>query len=184
MLTLGILTCRCGFRITLRGDDLLIPLRGHLAFDRLGLERSDLHTLILHGLLRTGRAVPFLLGNLYLRTVDRLSGGTFSDRLDVPALVGDVSNVHVDQRETDLVDLLGHVGVDQGHELLTVLVDLLDRQRRDNQAQLTKDDILGLLLDLLLVEKQQPLGRHVHQSGVGRNADGERRGDVHANIVE
>jgi hypothetical protein len=93
-------------------------------------------------------AVALLLGDLDLRPVDRLRRGPLADRDDVPALIGDVADVHVDQLEADLVDLLRDVLVDQAHELLAVLVDLLDRQGRDHQTQLAQDDVLRLLRTL------------------------------------
>jgi hypothetical protein len=132
----------------------------------------------------TGGALTLLLGDLHLGPVDRFGRRPLTDRLDVPALIGDVADVHVDQLEADLVDLLRHVLVDQAHELLAVLVDLLDRQGRDDQSQLAENDVLRLLTDCLRIQKQQSLRGVVHENRIRRDTNCERRWHVHADVVE
>ncbi len=205
LLLLGPLAAGDRLRVTLRGRDLEVALGGHLARHRVGFEGGDRHPLPALGLLLAlggggrlarhvddllavghglaGGAVALLLGHVDLGPVDRLRRGSPADRHDVPALVGDVADVDVDQLEADLVDLLADVLVDQGHELLAVLVDLLDRQGGDDQAKLAENDVLGLVADLAIIEGEQTLGRVVHQHGVDGDAHRERRGYVDPDVV-
>ena len=62
------------------------------------LKQSDIsaHTLVTLGVLLSRCAISFLLGNIHLGAVDGLGRCTFSNRLDVSAFVGDVTDVHVD----------------------------------------------------------------------------------------
>ncbi len=103
--------------------------------------------------------------------------------LDVVRLVGDVRDVDVDQVQADLVQLRLDVLADRLQEALAVLVDLLDGQRRDGEAQLAEDDFLGHVLDFLGLQTQEPLGSVVHDRLVRADADGERARHVDADVL-
>ena len=171
-------------RLERRDCGALLALRGLLALFGLGelLRHADL--ALAHGERLARGAVALLLRDLDLGAVDRLGGGALADRLDVAALVRDVADIHIDQLEADLVDLLLDIGVHERHELLAVLVDLLDRKRGDHEAELAEDDVLRLVADLVVVEVEEPLRSVVHQHGIGRHADGEGRRHIHADVVE
>jgi hypothetical protein len=150
---------------------------------RLRVLGGDLHLHLAVGGRLTDRAAAVGLGDFHLGLVDGLGRRLAPQRLDVAGLVGDVTDVHVDQLEADFVHLRADVLVDQIEKLFAVLVDLLDRQRGDDQSRLSKDDVARLGGDLLVGEAEQALGRVVHDVRVRRDADGERRGDVNADVL-
>ena len=126
----------------------------------LGLGHADLPLLL-------------LLGHVDLRLLDGDGRGLPADRLDVPALVGDVGDVDVDQHQADLLQLRLERLLDALQELVAVAVDVLDPHRRDDLPELAEDDVAGLLLDLLGVEPEQADGRVLHRLRVGADGDGE-----------
>ena len=189
--------CRSDFMIPLRlcltGDRIGLILRqsqplapfGLLAtFLGLGVLFRNTHLAFAEGLSLADRAFTILLGDLHLGPIDRLCSRPLSNRLDIAALIGDVADVYVDQFEPDLVDLLRNILVDERHELLAILVDLLDRQGGNHQSQLAENDVLGLLANCVFLEHQETLGRIVHQHRIGGDANRKRTRHVDTDIVE
>ena len=132
----------------------------------------------------TDRTLALLIRNLNLRTVDRFRRGAFTDRLDVSRLISNVADVHIDQRQTNLVDFLRNILVDETHKLLAILVDLLDRKRRNHKTELTQNNVLRLFLNRILIQSKQTLRGVIHQDRGLRNTNRKGRRHIHADIVE
>jgi hypothetical protein len=129
------------------------------------------------------RAALVFLRHADLRVVDRLGGGLLAERVDVAGEVLDVANVAVDHPQADLVELdLDALG-DRGDEFLAVVVDLLDGHRGEHDAHLAHHDLGRQVLDLLGRAAQEPRRGVLHDLGVGRDADGERRRGINADVL-
>ena len=127
--------------------------------------------------------VAFLLGHLDLGIVDGAGGGFLAERGDIAGFIGDVLDVDVDQPQTDLLQFDFNAVVDVLDQLFPVGVDRFDRHRRDGYAHLAEDDVLGQIADFVQVQSQQPLGGIFHHAGLGRDADGEGRWRVDADVL-
>ena len=205
--TLGCL----GFFFTLHGKGCLLGDRDFLltcclSFTRhtFGFELGDVDSLVTLGTLladlrlcdlfrngdltftvgigRTNGTFPIRKGRIDLRLVDRLGGGLLTQRLDVARLIRNVTDVHVDHVETNFIQFEVDVLVDQIQEFFAVLVDLFNRQRRDDQTHLAEDDVPCLIGDRPVVQAQQTLGRVVHDVRIGRDADGKGRGHADTDV--
>jgi hypothetical protein len=125
-----------------------------------------------------------LVGDVDLGFVERLGGGLLADGADVVGFVGDVGDVDVDEVEADLVEFGLDVLADLDEEALAVLVDLLDGEGGDGEAELAEDDFLGHVFDGGRLEAEQALGGVDHDRGLGADADGEGAGDVDTDVLE
>ena len=174
---LGLLDPQIGVRLR----DLL--LRGVLALRRirLGAGHADGHFLVGHGLPNLG--IAFGLRHFDFRVGNRLGGGFLAERLDIARLVGDVLDVDVDQAQADFFQFGADVVGDGDDELVAIGVDFLDPHRRDDLAHLAEDDFLGELRDLRVIESEQTLGGVAHLVRIGRDADGEGRGNADADVL-
>ena len=156
-------------------------LHAFLAF-RLVFRHADVPLLL--GLGFADRAQLVLLGHVDHGLVHGFGRGLLAQRVDVAGHVGDVRDVDVDEVEADLVELRLHVAPDRRQEALAVLIDLLDGQGGHGQAQLAEDDFAGHLLDFGRIEPQQAFGGVGHDRRIGADADGERAGHVHADVLQ
>ena len=144
---------------------------------------GDIDPLILFGGRRTDGTVSVSLGDRDLCVVYRLCGSLFTERGNIPALVVDIGHVDVYQAQTDLFELCLNVARNRIKELVAVGVDLLDVHRGDDKTKLTEDYILGKLLYLGKLETEKALGCVLHHADLGRNTDGETRGNVNTDVL-
>ena len=148
-----------------------------------GVRLRHLNTLILDRLRFTDRTVAILFGNRLFRIVDRLGGRLFTQRFDIPRLVGDIGHIHVDQPQTDLFQFGFHIVVHRFHKLVAVGIDLFNIHGRNDQTQLTEDDVLRQLLHLNHFQPQQPLGGVLHSTRLGGDPHRKPRGHIHADVL-
>src|SRR5690606_37771727 len=73
---------------------------------------------------------------------------------------------------------------DRLEEALAVLVDLLDGERGDREAELTEDDLAGHVVDLRRGEPEETLGRVVHDRRIDADAHRERARHVDADVLQ
>ena len=115
----------------------------------------------------TGLTQLVLLGDVDVRLVDCLRSCAATQCHDVSGFVFDVTDVDVDQHDTDLLEFAGHRIVHLGQERLPVLVDLLDPHRSDNCTHLTKNDVLCLIFNLFAVQSEQSDRGILHDALLG-----------------
>ena len=78
---------------------------------------------------------------------------------------------------------LKDVLADGGEELVAVGVDLLDVHGRDDQTELSEEDIGGDILDIVDRQTEQTLGGVGHAVRLGGDTDGEAARHVHADVL-
>ena len=91
-----------------------------------------------------------MVGDRDLCRVYRLGRCSLAERIEIQRFVLDIGNVHIDETETDFLEL----GLDiVGHLLFEDLafgIDLLDIHRGNRRTQLAEDNVFGQRFDLLL----------------------------------
>ncbi len=186
---------------------LALEGRGLLAHLLLLLELRDLHRLLSRGIGQADLAILFgvrhlhhllavrlghadlthlfLIRHVAARLLYRLRCGLLSDRLDVPARVHQIGDVHVDENQADLLELGREVSLDPGEQRVAVAVDLLDAHRRDDLAELAEDDVLRLALHQRRVvgDREESRGRVLLSLGVRSDGDGEHARHCHADVL-
>ena len=98
------------------------------------------------------------------RTVNGLGCCFFTNALDVVRGVGDIGDVDVNKVETDFVEFGLYVLANRIKEAFSVLVDLLDGERRHCETQLTEDDLPRHIFDSVRAKTKQTLCRIVHDA--------------------
>jgi len=138
---------------------------------------------ILHRFGLTDGTVSVFLSYTLPGIVDRLGSGFLTQRLDITGLVFDVRYVDVDQLQTDLFEFGFHIAGDIGQELIPVAVDLLNIHRGHHKPQLTKDNVLRQIIDLLLAQTQQSLSGIIHNTGLCRDPYRKSGGHIYPDIL-
>ena len=154
-----------------------------LAFGRCGVGLCHPDALLALRLGGTDVAVALLLGHLDLRLADGAGRSLATESVDVAGLIGDVLDVDVDQAQPDLAQFELERFGDVGDELLAVGVDLLDRHRGDHHAHLAEDDVASQVLDVQQRQAQQAFRGVLHDTGLGGDADGERRRSIDPDVL-
>ena len=142
-----ILTGDCNSLLVLDVDSL-VCLGCLTSLSGLGHVLSDLDLASLVGLRSSNGTVTLCVGYVDAGILHCSRCSLLTNTLDIVGVVGDIDYVHVNQLQTDLLELLLDVVVDVLEERVAVLVDLLNGERSDGQTQLTEDYLLGHLLDV------------------------------------
>ena len=130
-----------------------------------------------------GLCLVLLLGNLYLGFVDGLGSSFLTEGLDIARFVLDIGDVHVDEFQTDLLELYLDVLLDVLLEDVTVLVEFLDRHGGDDETELAEKNITSHVLNVVGRKTKQTLSSVVHRVGLGADTHGEAAGNVDADVL-
>ena len=146
-----------------------------------GLSDADVLGLVFPG--HTHLRLSILGGDGDFRLLAGAGGGFLREVLDVVGLVGDITDVHIDEVETHCPQLLANKHSYVFLESFAILVDLLDLHLGDHEAQLAEDDFAGQLLDVRLAHPQEANGSGVHHRGLCVQRHGEGTGHIDADVV-
>ncbi len=126
----------------------------------------------------------FLIGNVTACLLYRRRSRLAPDRLDVPRFVVDVGDVHVDEHQSDLLELRLQRLLNVVQKCLAILVDLLDAHGGDDLPKLPEDDVLRLALHLRSIELEQANGGVGTRFVAGADGNGEHARYANPDVLE
>ena len=159
----------------------------------LGFTSSD--RLLFTGLGHLNRFIPLggrdpsfthflIVRHVTAGFLDRLRGSLLANGVDISRLVGDVGYVHVNQQQTDFVQLRFERSLNVLEERLAVTINVLDPHRGDDLTKLAEDDFLSLLAHLAGAQAEQTNGGVLHHSGFGSHRNGKDARHIYADVFD
>ena len=126
--------------------------------------------------------MSFLFGHVNRRLIHGFGGCFLTDGFDVSALVVNVFDVDVDNRQANFFHFSGNGFIDFRHKCLSVSVDFLNLHGCNNRAHLPEDDVLRLALNFIAGQAQKANGRIVHNAGLVGDGRRDRGGHGYADV--